>query len=183
VGCERPPLRRPSSRPSTALRAVVLSTPGSPPPPSISPPPFFSFSVSNGWWQRIWRKRILRAAAAQGIGADGARVVLKGGGTLDTRVILPQGHPWCPSHGGDVAAILWPAPRVRGRDCRAKGSNPPLEEHPRLGLGRPRSLASCQRGTGRPIASRTPRACVGARYGRKRKKGQRGGCRLGPTWR
>jgi hypothetical protein len=57
-------------------------------------------------------KRIPRAAAAQGIGAVGARMVLIGGGALDARENLPHGHPWRLSHGGDVAVILWPAPRV-----------------------------------------------------------------------
>jgi hypothetical protein len=36
-----------------------------------------------------------------------------------------------------MAAILRLAPRVRGCDVGAKGSNPPLEKHSRPGLGRP----------------------------------------------
>jgi hypothetical protein len=131
--------------------------------------PFFSFSDSNSWWQRIWGKRIPRAAAAQGIGAAGAWLVLKGGDALDARAELPRGHPWRPSHGGDVAAILWPAPKVRGRGCRAKGSNPPLEEHPRPELGCPHGSACV------PVeAPRAPvcGACIGV-YGRRKKGKQR----------
>jgi hypothetical protein len=69
-------------------------------------------------------KRIPRVAVVQGIGAVGARMVLIGGGTLDTRVDLPHGHPWRLSHGGDVATILWPAPRVPKVSSRAPCGNP-----------------------------------------------------------
>jgi hypothetical protein len=66
-------------------------------------------------------KRIPRAAAAQGIGAVGAEMVLIGGGALDARANLPHVHPWHLSHGGDVVAILWPTPRVPEVSSRAKG--------------------------------------------------------------
>jgi hypothetical protein len=77
-------------------------------------------------------KRIPKAAAAQGIGTAGARMVLIGGGTFDARANLPHGHPWRLSHGGDVAAILRLAPRVRG--CGAGASEAGARALARLGV-------------------------------------------------
>jgi hypothetical protein len=99
-------------------------------------------------------KRIPKAAAAQGIGTAGARMVLIGGGTFDARANLPHGHPWRLSHGGDVAAILRLAPRVRG--CGAGAS-----EAGARALARP----------GCPIACACARR-VTDRYGRRKKKGK-----------
>jgi hypothetical protein len=98
-----------------------------------------------------------------------------GGGEHGAREILPRGHPWRLSHGGDVAAILRPAPRVRRRGTGEKGAIP-LDEHLRPELGRPHGSACV------PVAApRAPAgcdACIGV-YSRRRKKGKQ---RLADVW-